>query len=81
MKENVPPGGSYQYDPDAVQLHEVPVDTAGVCLEEAGYQPNHVQPGVPHGGVQHAPRRLHHAFLRERELAMNKLSDPIHVSE
>lgn len=48
---------------------------------EAGYQPNHVQPGVPHGGVQDAPRRLHHAFLRERELAMNKLSDPIHVSE
>lgn len=70
--ENVFPETSYQYDADAVQLHEVPVDAAGVGLKEAGYQPNHIQPGVPHGRVQHAPRGLHHTFLRTDKLSLKQ---------
>lgn len=35
-------GKSYQNDPNAIQLHEVLIDTAGVCLKEAGYQPDHI---------------------------------------
>ena len=62
-------GKSYQYDPDAIQLHKVPVDTAGVCLQEAGYQPDHIQSGVAHGRVQHTPRSFHHAFLRRKKLS------------
>lgn len=59
----------YQYDPNAIQLHEVLVDAAGVCLKETGDQPDHIQPGVPHRRVQHTPRGLHHAFLRKKQLS------------
>lgn len=75
--ENISPGKTYQYDPNTVQLHKVPIDTAGVCLKQAGYQPNHIQPGVADRRVQHTPCRLHHTFLRKKKFPIKRLPDTI----
>lgn len=79
--ENISPGKTYQYDPNTVQLHKVPIDTAGVCLKQAGYQPNHIQPGVADRRVQHTPCRLHHTFLRKKKFPIKKLPDTIPLTK